>query len=163
MLDPGAHVFRGVRKGHGDALVRRSWRAGRRAELDLRLDELPATVRIRSTPEGAVVRVDGREVGVAPVELERRAGQYELEVVLDGYETYTATLDLGPGQRSDLTAELVEHSTPIYERWWFWTGAAAIVAGAAVVTWAATRPEPEPPPYDGGSTGWVVSPALIRF
>jgi hypothetical protein len=24
-----------------------------------------------------------------------------------------------------------------------------------------TRPEPDPPPYDGGSTGWVAQP--IRF
>jgi hypothetical protein len=31
-----------------------------------------------------------------------------------------------------------------------------LAAGAAVATWALTRPEPQPPPYDGGSLDWVV-------
>jgi PEGA domain-containing protein len=163
VLDPGSHVFRAVRPGHADAVVRKSYRAGQRATLDLRLDELPATVRLKSRPDGAVVTVGGRDVGVTPMELERRAGRYDLVVQADDYDPYTATLDLGPGESADLTAELVPATTPLYERWWFWTSVAAAAATVAVVTWAVTRPEPETPPYDGGSTGWVATPSLVEF
>jgi len=162
-LDPGVHIFRAVREGHAPAVVKRSYTAGQRAKLDLSLDVLPATVRIESHPRGAIVRVSGREVGVTPIEFERVAGRYEVEVERDEYETYTATLDLTPGQRAGLEASLQPYEAPIYTTWWFWTSAVAVVATGAVVTWAVTRPEPEPPPYDTGNTGWLVEPALVRF
>jgi hypothetical protein len=157
-LDPGVHLFRAVRAGHQDALVQKTYRPGEKTTLDLHLDTLPARVSIRSEPAQAIVRVDGREAGLAPIEIERPAGQHKIEVVLDGYETYSATLDLHAGQRSDITSKLVPIKQSILKKWWFWTGAAAVVAGGAVLTWGLTRPEPLPPPYDGGSTGWVVKP-----
>ena len=162
-LDPGAHVFRAIRKGHDPAVVNRSYKEGQRAKLDLALDLLPATVRIESMPPGAIVRVDGRESGVAPLEIQRMAGRYDVEVSRSDYETYTATLELTAGQHAHLEAQLMPYETPIYETWWFWTTAGAVVAGGALLTWALTRPEPEPPPYDTGNTGWLVEPALIRF
>ena len=163
LVDPGMHVFRAVRPGHADAVVRKSVRPGATVKLDLDLARLPATLRIQSQPRGAIVTVDGREVGLAPVEVERKAGKHVIEVIQDDYETYTATVDVEAGQRSELTAELEPYSPPLYERWWFWTAAAGVVAAGAVATWAATRTAPEPPPYNGGSTGWVVQSTTIRF
>jgi hypothetical protein len=162
-LDPGSHLFRAARPGHQDALIQKSYRSGDQAKLDLRLDALPANVQVKSNPPLAIVRVDGREVGLAPAEFQRTAGRYQLEVLLDGYEPYTASLNLHAGQRADLTAELVLYEQPVYETWWFWTTAAAVVGGGVVLTYVLTRPEAEPPPYDGGSTGWVVQPAWFRF
>lgn len=161
VLDPGVHLVRASRPGHEDAVVRRSYRAGEEAKLDLRLDILPATIAVKSEPGSGIVRIDDREVGVAPIEFQRPAGRYKLEVVRDEFETYAATLDLRPGQRADLTAKLVPYEEPIVKKWWFWTGAVAVVAGGAVLTYALTRPEPTPPPYDGGSTGWVVQPQSL--
>ena len=37
------------------------------------------------------------------------------------------------------------------------------VGTAATITYFAVRPEPDPVPYDGGNTGWVVGPAAIQF
>jgi hypothetical protein len=163
VLDPGSHLFRATRPGHQDAVVQKSYRAGDRTKLDLRLDVLPANVSVKSSPPLAIVKVDGREVGLAPAEFQRSAGQYQLEVLLDGYEPYTTSLKLHAGQRADLTAELVPYEQPVYETWWFWTTAAAVVAGGVVLTYFLTRPEPDPLPYDGGSTGWVVQPQGWRF
>ncbi len=163
LLDPGPHVFRAVRPGHGDALVNRSFRAGDNAALELRLDVMPATVSIRSEPLSAIVRVDKREVGVAPIEFQRPAGTYRVQVIADNYEPYDATLDLAPGQRSDLTAKLNPYKEPITKKWWFWTGAAAIVAGGVVLTYVLTRPTPQPPPYDQGNANWLVQPKGIRW
>ena len=55
-----------------------------------------------------------------------------------------------------LSAELPEERIPLTKRWWFWTGAAAIVGAGVLVTYFATRPDPPPPPYETGSTGWLV-------
>jgi PEGA domain len=163
LLDPGAHLFRAVREGHQDALITKSYRSGDITTLDLHLDVLPATIAIKSDPAAAIVRVDAREVGVTPLEFQRPAGQYKLEVLLDHYDTYKAALDLSPGQRSDLTARLNPYSEPITKTWWFWTGAAAIVAGGAVLTYFLTRPAPQPPPYDAGSTNWLVHASSVRW
>ena len=163
VLDPGVHLFRAARPGHQDAVVQKSYRAGEKATLDLRLDVLPATISLKSEPAAAIVRIDKREVGVAPIEFQRPAGRYVLEVVQDRFVTYTTTLDLRPGQRTDLPVKLALYEAPIYKKWWFWTGAAAVVAGGAVLTYALTRPAPVPPPFDGGSTGWVVQPQGLRW
>jgi hypothetical protein len=155
-LDPGAHLFRAVRDGHQDALLSRTYREGQSATLDLHLDVLPATIAIKSEPAAAIVRVDSREVGVAPIEFQRPAGQYKLEVLHDEYETYQAALNLEPGQRSELTARLNPYTAPLTKKWWFWSGAAAIVAGGAIATYFLTRSSPQPPPYDAGSANWLV-------
>jgi DUF971 family protein len=156
VLDPGVHSFRAVRAGHRDVVLQKSYRPGEQAQLDMRLDVLPATIAIKSEPGASIVRVDKREVGLAPIEFERPAGKYSLEVVHDQYETYTATLDLAAGQRADMTARLTPYKEPLTKKWWFWTGAVAIIAGGAALTYALTRPTPQPPPYDAGNANWLV-------
>jgi hypothetical protein len=163
LLDPGIHVFQAARAGHEDAVVRRSYKPGDHASLDLHLDTLPATIAIRSEPGTAIVHVDGREVGLAPIEFQRQAGTYKLEVSLARYDTYKATLDLKAGQRADLTAKLNPYRQPITERWWFWTGAGLVVAGGVALTYALTRPAPQPPPYDPGTANWVAHAQGLRF
>jgi hypothetical protein len=163
LLDPGAHLFRAVREGHEDALVSRSYHAGESASLDLHLDVLPASVAIRSEPGAAIVRVDSREVGLAPIEFQRPAGQYKLEVQLDNFETYKAALDLSAGQHADMTARLNPYKEPLTKKWWFWTGAAVVVAGGAVLTYFVTRSPPQPPAYDSGSANWLVHAQGLRF
>jgi hypothetical protein len=66
------------------------------------------------------------------------------------------------GEETNLRAELAQEKTPLVKKWWFWTGAAAVVAGGVVLTYELTR-DNKPPPYNGGSTGWVVAPSGIRF
>jgi hypothetical protein len=163
LLDPGSHLFRGVREGHEDALVSKSYRPGEKSSLDLHLDVLPATVAIRSEPPAAIVRVNAREVGIAPIEFERPAGQYKVEVALDRYETYKASIDLSPGQRADLTAKLNPRTEPLTSKWWFWTGAAAVVGGGVVATYFLTRPAAQPPPYDAGSANFLVHAQGLRW
>jgi hypothetical protein len=159
-LDPGIHLFRAARAGHQDAFVSRTYKPGERASLDLHLDTLPARVHVQSDPVRAIVRVDGRESGLAPIEIERPPGVHRIEVVMDGYDTYVATLDLHAGQRSDITAKLVSAPEPMVKQWWFWAGAAAVVGAGVTITYVATKPTR---PYDGGSLDWVVKPAVLRW
>ena len=156
LLDPGTHVFHASRPGHEDVEVERSFTPGEQSALDLRLDLLPATVTIRSEPAPSVVSIDGREVGLSPIEIQRPAGSYHVEIVRDHFQKYGATLSLQPGQRVTMTAKLTPESDALTRKWWFWTAAVAVVAGGAILTYAITRPAPQAPPYDGGSVNWVV-------
>ena len=46
-------------------------------------------------------------------------------------------------------------SVPLYRRWAFWAVAGALVAGAAVLTYAVTRPAPTP--YNGNIQPGVIT------
>lgn len=156
VLDPGTHVIKAERPGHAPVLKRVGVLPGERASLDLRLDALPAVVLVESNPAGAIVLVDGREAGLSPLTLERAAGTYRLEINRDGYEPYAASLQLTPGQQTGLSAELTVYEAPLTHKWWFWTGIGTVLAAGALTTYFLTRPEPEPPPYETGNTGWLV-------
>jgi hypothetical protein len=158
LLDPGAHVFSLTLKGYSDVVVNRSFAPGSRTELPLVLQRLPATLSVASSVEGASVRLGREKLGVAPISVERPAGPYRVVVEKDGFTPYGSDVRLNPGETTTLRAKLTPEQVPLTRRWWFWTAAVGLVAGAAVATFAATRPEPEPPAYDGGSTGWVVMP-----
>lgn len=158
VLDPGAHVLAVTLKGYTDAVVNQSFAPGSRAELPLKLERLKATLIVESTTPGASVRLGGEELGLSPINVQRPAGQYRVLVEKKGFDPYASDVRLSAGETTSLRAKLTPESVPLTKRWWFWTAAVGVVAGAAVATFAATRPEPSPPPYDGGSTGWVVMP-----
>jgi tetratricopeptide (TPR) repeat protein len=162
-VDPGSHLFRAQRKGHQDVVVQRSFAPGERAQLPLRLDEMPATIVVKASEQDAIVRVDEREVGLAPIEFQRPAGSYRLKVEKEAFEPYSAELQLEAGQRTELTAEMLPYEQPLHEKWWFWTAIGGAVTAGVVLTVVLTRPEPEPPPYQTGNTGWLVEPSGFRF
>jgi hypothetical protein len=52
-------------------------------------------VTINSSPPGALVRVDGRDVGYTPASYDFTwYGTREVQLLLDGYETYTGQIDV---------------------------------------------------------------------
>ena len=95
-------------------------------------------------------------IGVAPVELSRPAGKYHVFVRRPGFIPYEVDAALQPGQKTELRAKLEPEKPSLLSRWWFWTAAGVVLAGAAVTTYAITRPEPERPPIDGGGLGWAA-------
>jgi hypothetical protein len=158
VLDPGAHVVTLSRKGFADAIVNRTFLPGSTTDLKLELDRLPATLHITSNQPGAVVTVNGSDVGVAPVDVSRPAGSYRLVVKKDHFVTYESQVEVQAGEEANLEAKLFAESTSLTQRWWFWTAAGVVVAGAAVGTYFATRtsPTPERPALDGGGLGWTL-------
>lgn len=163
IVDPGVHVITLSRKGFTDAVVNRTFAPGSTSTLDLKLDLLPATLRISSSQPSALVKVNEADVGPVPVDVLRPPGAYKVSVKKDGFLPYAAQVTVQPGEELKLRAQLAEDKPTIVQRWWFWTGIAAVVAGGVVITVVATRPKAQPPDYEGGSTNWVVKPAAIRF
>ena len=80
IADPGAHIIRASRPGHADIVLNPSYAPGVHEALNLELETLPAHLHVESTIPSAVVLLDGRDVGIAPVTLSRPAGIYRVEV-----------------------------------------------------------------------------------
>jgi hypothetical protein len=155
-VNPGIHVLHLSAKGFSDVLLNKSWTAGSTVEVPVDLAQLPSKLHVEADVPNAFVRIDGKDVGVTPVDTERPAGEHRIEVEKPGYVTYATTVRTDPGGRADLKARLVVENVAITKRWWFWTGIAAVVGGGVGATYLLTRPEREPPPYDGGRLGWVA-------
>ena len=61
------------------------------------------TLRVRVTPEGVPVQLDGQTVGVAPLELEGVApGSHTLKFFLPDYETATVQVEVAPGEQESV-------------------------------------------------------------
>jgi len=70
------------------------------------------TVLIESTPPGARIRVDGRDLGPAPLLVRQmRPGTHTIELRLPGYKTWTQRLTVSVGDNRRIMAPL-ERDTP---------------------------------------------------
>lgn len=163
VMNPGAHVITISRKGFGDAVVNKSFAPGSTTDLPISLSRLPATLRISSNVDGALVRVDDVDMGPTPVDVLRPPGLHRIAVEKKGYDPFEASVSVRAGELSAQKVTLRPESRPITKTWWFWTAAAAVVVGGVVTTYVLTRPDPEPPPYERGNTGWLAEPSAVRF
>lgn len=156
-LNPGTHVFTVSRSGFADAVVNKTMTPGSTVALKLELDKLPATIHVASSQEGAVVAVNGLDIGIAPLDVSRPAGTYRVIVRKSGFKTYDQQLAVQPGQEIELRAPLAKEESSLTSRWWFWTAAGVLVTGVAVGTYALTRTETtNQQPIDGGGLGWAA-------
>ena len=157
-LDAGTHVLTVSRTGYRDVVVTRDFAPAQRGTLDLVLTRLPGTLHVSASPADSLVRVGGIDVGLAPVDVTRPPGTYRISISREGYTHFQNDITLSPGEEANVRAHLDVERIPLTKRWWFWASAAGVLITAAVVTYAVTRPTPEPAPYDGGSANWVVQP-----
>lgn len=156
LVNPGTHVIILSRKGHKDIARTERFNTGARMNLRLDLERLPAVLHITANVDSPIVTVNGVDVGQAPIDISRVPGRYRVVVSKEGYVAHEAVFSVEAGEVPKLDAALVPETVPITKRWWFWAGALAIVAGGVAITYAATRPEPQPPEYQRGNTGWLV-------
>lgn len=137
-------------------------RRPRTIRVRLARQETAGTLRVRSMPLHALVRIDGLEVGEAPVERRVTAGGHVIEADADGFELYRTAIQIREQQTLDLLATLErEHSPGITSRWWFWAGISGVTAFAAVlliVLWPTQRLDP----VEGNVAPGIVT-ALSEF
>ncbi|MEZ5330962.1 MAG: protein kinase [Thermoanaerobaculia bacterium] len=111
--------------------------------VDLSSSTPPPTgrFRVRSTPPGATVSVDGKLLGTTPLpEVELTASRHGVAVTLDGFETWEGRLQIRPDEPVLLEVGLVPLGT----------------LPAATTTEARTEPagalDPGPPPVGGAGS-----------
>jgi tetratricopeptide (TPR) repeat protein len=153
LVGPGNHLFTLSRKGYSDIVLNRTLEPGGTPQLSFEMNRLPAHLAIASNQPAAAVSLDGLDVGLAPVTLERPAGAYRLLVRKQGFTPYEAQFTVAAGEEVNLNAALAPEKKSVVKKWWFWTAIGVGVVGAAVATYALTY---TPPPYDCGGLGWCA-------
>ncbi|MDA2914156.1 PEGA domain-containing protein [Acidobacteriia bacterium AH_259_A11_L15] len=121
-LDPGSHTVSIHRYGHKPHVQQVDIRAGETTELNITLDPVGAPVsgpwgrlRLRVNPEDTAVFLNGTSpqflVGctgatdtnfIVKQELLVRPGTHTLTLALEGYQTYTATVEVRANERVEL-------------------------------------------------------------
>ncbi len=144
-LDPGTFEFEVVAAGYDPWRKRVTLTGGEPRELVAKLTraDLRGYLTIESSTEGAIARVDGKEVGRVPVEIRLAPGEHSVAVSRAGFETSTTRFVLRPRARQSLSITLDE-LPDWYESWWFWTGVgAAVTTGVAVGIALSTERSPD--------------------
>jgi hypothetical protein len=114
---------------------------------------------VQSPVVGTRVTVDDAPAGVVPVEITVGAGSHVIRLSKDGYHGAQTAAVVGAGERKIVNVPL-EKETPIYAKWWFWTGIAVVVAGGVVAV-VALNTEKDPTP--GTIAPGIVPAGAFRF
>ncbi len=130
-------------------------------ELEPRLKATSGVLRVRTTPASASVSLDGKLKGNAPVEVLVPEGSHGVDVDADGYERAHVPFVIKAGDRKDLDVTL-EKTTPLTKRWWFWTAAGVLVAGA-VTAGAILIIQPERDAREGSIPPGIIQAPLVGF
>jgi hypothetical protein len=70
------------------------------------------TVLIESTPPGARIRIDGRDLSVTPLTVRQmRPGTHKIELRLAGYRAWSTTITVAAGDNRRITASLERDHT----------------------------------------------------
>ena len=111
-VSPGDHTLFIDREGYQQKVERVDVRAGLAVVVSYSLEEIVAnegTVKVNSTPRGAVVRVGGekgREIGKTPLSVTVGAGNVELYIAAEGYRPKSEKYLISAGQTLALDISL---------------------------------------------------------
>lgn len=132
-VDPGRHVFEARRAGYESATRTLTLSPGATDDvlLDVTAHPLPARLQVQVSVDDAVISVDGVERGRGTFSGELPPGAHTLEVRASSHQTERRALELAPGRQERVVVTLSSNPS-VLSRWWFWTGAAVIVAGLVV-------------------------------
>jgi hypothetical protein len=153
-LKPGDHSIKLTKAGHADYIDTFRIEARKRTLLEIDLLPVAGILRFDSTPTGAAVVVDGRQLGETPYEGELKPGPRVVELRLPGYTVYQREIIVNAGELYPLAADLVplaevpvDTETPWYGHWWVWAGTAVVVGGltAALLLGGEEDLPPDPP------------------
>jgi len=90
-----------------------------------------AKLSIAATVAAANVSVDGKPLGQTPLDVKLTPGTHRLRLDHSDYQTLETDVVLSNRESRALNLEMSRHA-PIWSKWWFWTGAAVVVAGIVV-------------------------------
>lgn len=132
-LDPGRHVFEARRAGYASVSQEVTLRPGgmESVTLDVTARPMPATLEVQVSVDDASIVLDGTERGRGRFSGEVPPGAHTLEVRASSHQPERRALELAPGRRERVVITLAARPS-VVTRWWFWTGAAVVVAGLVV-------------------------------
>ena len=91
-------------------------------------------LQILSNEAGASVHIGEVEAGSTPIDLypNLAIGRHRVNIKKDGFIHFTRDVVVHRNETTLLQAELVDEDSlkPWYQKWWVWTGAAALIGGS---------------------------------
>lgn len=149
VLPVGSHTIRVSKDGYLPFSEVFDITAGDVTELEVDLVLYSGRIRVEAGPPPVQVQVDGREVGVAPIEVDLAIGEHVVRMTKPGYVEEVRRPLVRTGQTTLVQVTLVPVEVavrkatggPIYTKWWFWGVMAAVAAGAVIPTVILTRPK----------------------
>jgi len=152
----GPHTFRAEMEGYRAAEETLTVASGQQTTITLIPTPLQttATVNLSANVPGAAATLDGSPLGALPFAGDVEAGVHQLEVTAEGYETARLSITLQAGQPFSRAVELApaaDADEAWYEKWWVWTIAGVVVAGAVGGIVAGTVGGDEMP-----ASGWTI-------
>ena len=115
--------------------------AGVALALKFDLIAIPKTgkLRIYASVPRATVSIDGRPIGFAPVDIELGPGGHTLEISAQSYKLHREELAIAVGQTRNVNVTLDKVVVPQreswYQKWYVWTGIAAVAVGGGVAAY----------------------------
>ena len=109
LIGPGKHTFRAEREGEEPDEKTMELTSVTKVEVTLKpkvKESVPGDLAIESFPPGAVITLDGKVVGAAPVKAQLKEGGHEVIAELEGYVTARTEVVITAGQARKVTIEL---------------------------------------------------------
>lgn len=116
-VSPGEHILEATAEGYMPVQQPVTIVSGQQRVVSLQLrrqEAPPGRIVINANVSGAIVTIDNEERGRAPTVVENAtAGTHAVIVRATGYQDYTQTCSVGPGQNCELNAVLEPIGTPV--------------------------------------------------
>lgn len=122
-------------------------------EATLASQSQAAVLRVTSPIDGAAVALDGKGMGVVPVETFVDPGTHKVGLTRDGYEDAETSVVVNAGEKKDVAVPLAKKEA-LFTKWWFWT-AIGVVAVGVTTTIIVLNTEKDP---DSGT----IAPGQVR-
>ncbi|HMA94445.1 MAG TPA: PEGA domain-containing protein [Polyangiaceae bacterium] len=160
-LDPGTVEVQVTAANYEPFRTRITLRAGEHRELTPRLvpRDSTGTLVVNSPTLGAIATVDGKTVGMVPVELRLEPGTHTVALRRADFEPASTRVEIRTSERRSVHLAL-EESTGWYGHWWFWTGVGVVaVTGVALSVALLT----EQPPGSGDIPPGRIKMPLVAW
>lgn len=144
-LRAGKHTVKIVKRGFTQYLDVVRIRRRRTQKVDIDLLPVSAALVVKASVKNARVFVDGKFVGLTPVDTDIQPGKHSLRVQRAGFHDLIKPIEAIAGQTVKVVARLEEMAvgtTPYrpapppppkwYEKWYVWAGAAGALVAVAV-------------------------------
>jgi len=141
--DPGSFKLAVESEGYLPISKELTVAAGETRTVELkwqRVDER-ATIRLNASIPGASAWVDGHLVGQTPVELKLEVGRHRVRLEHPDAQPLQTEIVVSARESRETTLEM-PRATPIWSRWWFWTGTAAVATGLVITGIALSTSKP---------------------
>jgi hypothetical protein len=122
-----------------------------------------AVLRVTSPVDGASVALDGKPMGVVPVESPVLPGTHKIGVTREGYDDADTSVVVAAGEKKDVAVPLAKKAS-LFTRWWFWTavGVVAVSVTTAIIV-LNTEKDPDSGTIAPGQVRADLSIGTIRF